>query len=651
MLQQHMDGIMSNTLLISVDNDHIKKEARSSNIYEPLFELIWNALDADATDISIITEKNEALGCVETIRVIDNGHSMAVISIDDYFGKFGNKHKERDTTSPLGRFYHGKKGFGRFKVLSICDNADWNFSIKGDKLLSITISSDDPRSQKWDTLEQCANNTFTEVVLTDLKDKIGTSYYDDERLINKIASSFCIYLSSYFDTSISLNGKQLNIAKYIKATHNNHFVREIKNIEYDFDIRVIEIESKSDDIIYLCNEHGMVLSQRNSGIKLQVNFVCYIMSRYFSILQNESLIDTELDSNVQDVIDIAIDFMKSLVRYRKASIAKELVDKLKSQKVYPYPDIVDPILQTEKDIFDIVVSEIDNTSSMLKRMNIGSKKVTLSLMKEVLSHNPQGLFSILEEVFKLDQNEMNKFVSLIGDISLPKFINLSSTINDRLKILEAFNLFLFDPELNKKVKERAQLQKLLEDNLWIFGDQYQYGTSDQSLKNLLLKHLSILDRDTNELDIENLNELNDIPDIFIYQQYPSNIDQSRYKNLIIEIKRPSKLCGIKELNQIKSYANAVMDDNLFDKENTYWEFILLSTRINNDISYEINQEAFEKGVARKGKEHIVRVIMWSEILQSCKGRLEFLRKQLDKSYNKDEVVEHLKQCYPYFSDL
>lgn len=642
---------MSKTLLISVDNDHIMKEAKSGTIYEPLFELIWNALDADATEIAITTEKNDALECVESIRVTDNGHSMRLGSIDDYFGKFGNKHKERETTSPGGRFYHGKKGFGRFKVLSICDNAVWQFSTKGDKVLSIEISSDNPRAQKWDTLDQTASTTSTEVTLTDLKDKIRTSYFEDKRLLNKIAASFCIYLSSYCDIRISLNGEYLSIGKYIRDIHNKEFERLINSTEYVFNIRVVEIDTRSDDFIYLCNEHGMVLSQRSSSVKMQVNFVCYIMSDYFSHLQDESLLETELDSNVQDVIDIAVDFMKSLVRCRKASIAKELVEKLKSQKVYPYPDDVDPILQTEKDIFDIVVSEIDNTSSMLKRMNIGSKKVTLSLMKEVLSHNPQGLFSILEEFFKLDQNEMDKFVSLIGDISLPKFINLSSTINDRLKTLEAFNLFQYDPDWNKKVKERAQLQKLLEENLWIFGDQYQYGTSDQSLKNLLMKHLSILERDTNEINFESLSELNDIPDIFIYQQYPSGIEQSRYKNLVIEIKRPSKLCGITELNQIKSYANAVMDDNLFDKDNTYWEFILLATRVNKDINYEINQEAFDKGVARKGKEHIVRVLLWSEILQSCKGRLEFLRKQLDKSYNKAEVVDHLKQCYPYFSDL
>jgi hypothetical protein len=78
---------------------------------------------------------------------------------------------------------------------------------------------------------------------------------------------------------------------------------------------------------------------------------------------------------------------------------------------------------------------------------------------------------------------------------------MSATINDRFKVLEAFRLFIGDSELNSKVKERAQLHKFLVDNLWIFGDHYLYGTDDQTLKNILMKHIDILGRDKNDIDV------------------------------------------------------------------------------------------------------------------------------------------------------
>lgn len=644
---------MHKTIKVAVNNEYIKKLTSSKSAYEPLMELIWNSLDADASEIQITVNKNEPLKSVESIEILDNGHSMSAQDIDAYFGNFGDNHKERLKQSPSGRFFHGKKGYGRYKALSICSKAIWEFYQHNQPSFRLQLIKNDPGNVDIDIDEQNSSrkNSGTKIILIDINDKFCNTLSDDEKLSNKIASQFCVYLHTYKDIIISLNDSVIDVSEYLLDTFEDEFKLLIKGSTQDFHIFVMETKSIAENDLYLCNENGAVLQPHKIDYKPPFNFVCYILGKYLSELNDANLLDTELNTALNTIIDKGIDFMKKLSRKRKAETAKHIVDKLKDQKVYPYTEVTDPILQTEKDVFDIVVTEIDNNSNILRNMTIDSKKITLGLVREVLSHNPTELFSLLKEVFKLEESDLNKFIGLVEDISLSRVINMSATINDRFKVLEAFRLFIGDSELNSKVKERAQLHKFLVDNLWIFGDHYLYGTDDQSLKNILMKHIDILGRDKNDVNLSSIDELKDIPDIFIYQQYPDNTHPSRYKNLIIEIKRPSNKAGTTELSQIKSYAKSVINENLYDKDKTDWEFILLATECKQEIMDEINQKDRDKGIAIDTEHYSVKVMLWSELLQNCQGRLDFLKKNLNKSYNKDEVVKHLKKSYPYFSNL
>lgn len=642
---------MRKKIQVVVDNEHIKKLTTSKNAFEPITELIWNSLDADSTEIKITIAKSQGLKSVESIDLVDNGHSMSIGDVENYFGKFGDNHKEKLKLSPSGRFFHGKKGYGRYKVLSICSKAIWTFAQAGQKGFTVKMSKGNPKTLDIDELSSSEIKCGTSVSLIDINDKFCNTLSDDAKVISKIASQFCVYLNSYKDVKISLNDVEVDIADYIISSYEDDFEYQINGIDENFHVYVIETKTKSDNDLYICNENGAILQPRTISYRPPFNFVCYILGNYFVKLSEATLLDTDLSVDLTEIVNNGVEFMKQLSRKRKAQTAKQLVDKLKDQKVYPYSEVSDPILQTEKDVFDIVVTEIDNNSSILRNMNIEAKRITLGLVKEVLSHNPSELFSLLREVFKLEESDLSKFIGLVEDISLSRVINMAATINDRFKTLEAFRLFIGDTDLKAKVKERAQLHKLLVENLWILGDHYLYGTDDQSLKNLLIKHLSILGRESNDIDFGAITGLETIPDIFIYQQYPDNNRPSRYKNLIIEIKRPSNKAGTTELNQIKSYAKAVINEPLYDKTKTYWEFILLATECKQDIHDEINQKDRDKGIAIETDQYRVKVLLWSELLQNCQGRLDFLKKSLHRSYNKEEVISYLKKSYSYFSTL
>ena len=68
---------MPKQINLGVERDHIESLTKANGI-NAVSELIWNALDADATKIDIEFEAN-SIGTYSYIRIKDNGHGL------DYF--------------------------------------------------------------------------------------------------------------------------------------------------------------------------------------------------------------------------------------------------------------------------------------------------------------------------------------------------------------------------------------------------------------------------------------------------------------------------------------------------------------------------------------------------------------------------------------
>jgi hypothetical protein len=71
----------------------------------------------------------------------------------------------------------------------------------------------------------------------------------------------------------------------------------------------------------------------------------------------------------------------------------------------------------------------------------------------------------------------------------------ATLVADRLKFLEALRFILFDYDARHKLRERSQLHKILEQNTWIFGEEYNLCASDKDLTTVLKAHREKLDPD------------------------------------------------------------------------------------------------------------------------------------------------------------
>ena len=86
------------TVTVEAQDDFLAKLAGRKRPATSIAELIWNALDADATEVDV-TVKTNLLGVAEELAVSDNGTGLAVDEAEVAFGQLGGSWKQRRTTT------------------------------------------------------------------------------------------------------------------------------------------------------------------------------------------------------------------------------------------------------------------------------------------------------------------------------------------------------------------------------------------------------------------------------------------------------------------------------------------------------------------------------------------------------------------------
>lgn len=116
---------MPKTVAVNVQEDHLQSIANVGRPIDAVAELVWNALDADATEVRVTIARNNLTG-LESIRVVDNGHGMDYRLAEETFGHLGGSWKKTKLRTDTGRMLHGKEGRGRFKAFALGSLVVWS---------------------------------------------------------------------------------------------------------------------------------------------------------------------------------------------------------------------------------------------------------------------------------------------------------------------------------------------------------------------------------------------------------------------------------------------------------------------------------------------------------------------------------------------
>jgi hypothetical protein len=618
-------------------------------------ELIWNAIDAEATRIDVVFQLN-AIDGIEKITVSDNGHGISEKDAEEIFSKVGGSPKRNRRRSPnLDRPYHGKEGQGRYKALSLGRKLSWiSRTLSNEKMWSLIVQLDGTalRSAEIGIPTECDGTPGCDVYISDLNDAVSALRNPNkiDALISRLApylmanpSIGIYYDGSALDVSMSLNRDEMITVDAPAVDSSNPI---------DLKLRVLEWKTDRKPTLFLCDADGVALDEIPLELKRgRLSFTAYLLSDHIRELNDQRRLALDnLDEELIKIKQATIDVLQGYLRRRREEEARTYADHIRREGIYPYAhQPQSPVEKAEQQVFDICAATIHEFLPLFENADKGSRRFAYRILREALESNPTNVGMIFTEVLKLTDEQQEDLVHLLGPTSLGAVIHTAKTVNDRLCFINGLEQILHDKDKRKHLKERSQLHRILVEELWIFGDEYTLGSDDVSLKSVLSEHRSVLE--VSYLDAQlpkaGITDLDDIPDLFLWRRYLRG-RRDEFEHLVIELKRPTVKISLEEISQVKKYATKVMNNRYFDKDRTRWTFIALSDGIAQDAEEDVNQRDRQPGHVVSGKFHDVWVWDWSQVIQSAKIRLNWLQESLNLAVSDNsEGMRYLQSRFGY----
>ncbi len=634
---------------IEAKNDFIEKVSQARPL-QAISEIVWNSLDADATKVNISFEKT--LNVISKIEIKDNGSGIPIDKVPEYFGNLGGSWKKGTKRSEKGRLLHGKEGKGRFKAKSLGRVCDWRTIYKsGDNYYQYTVSIIENTIRVSEQEPASIKKTGTTVIISELVKDFSKTFNDN--FIQELTENFALYLKAYSDVNIFVDTEKIELGNAIK-TQTTLPLPNIEDSELgDFSakLEVIEWKGNSERKIYLCDKNGCPLSEV-TGRKLPFgNFVfsAYLKSDYISELQSKGVLEfTDFSKPLSIAIDIAIDKLKDLYRNKLASEAQSVVQKWKSENSYPYTTPPSSTVEeATRQVFDIIAVNVSSNISDFMDNNVKNRTFQLRLLKEIVEKSPEDLQDIISSVLDLPIQKRKELAELLKNTSLSSVISMANKVTGRLNFINGLDTLLFDDKYKKGLKERVQLQKLLEDNTWFFGEEYNLVANDESLTTVLKKYAK-----KHKLNIR-LDEpvesfrgkKQDIIDLMVSKTNKRS-SSDEIENLVIEIKSPKQpTLTSTELTQIEGYATAVAADERFHGIKAKWNFIVISNDMDKITELRANQTNRPKGLITDSDNIKIWAKTWSQLLFGNRERHRFLNETLGSDLTKSNSLEYLRTSY------
>lgn len=466
--------------------------------------------------------------------------------------------------------------------------------------------------------------------------------------IDNLTSELALYLTNYNNVEIKYDGEMITPQRHIIGKKEYKVPISSDDGDIVCDIVVLEWAIDTEKAMYFCDESGFVLDKREmristSGFKVSV----YIKSKYLAeSAAVGNLAMGELDPKLKKIIEAGKSCARSYCREKTVKEGQGVIEAWKKEDIYPYKEpATNELEQVERQVFDVVALNINDHLPNFETFDRAAKKLSLSLVKSALERGPRELGRILEGVINLPKESVEDLNKLLYHTTLSDIITASKTVADRLNFITGLETFIF--EYKKYFKERSQLHKLLENNTWIFGEEYNLAISDGSLERVLDAHLDVLrqaPKKKKEGTVVRESGKRGIIDIMLSRKIPEP-HQLDHTHLVIELKRPSQIIDQKVMSQVISYANAVMKDERFSQVRAKWYFWAVSNEISEEVKLLAKAPNKPEGLYAEGDGFQIWAMPWARILDNCKARLHFFQKELRFESSAEQSIEYLRSIY------
>jgi hypothetical protein len=622
-----------------------------------LAELVWNGFDAGSEQVQVFLELNQLDG-IQAIRIRDHGDGIDHSKVDALFGSLGDSWKKTKGREN-GRALHGKNGKGRFKAFALGERVEWNTTYQKDgkwfeyRIIGSAQTLDD--FEISDPKEAKSSLNGTEVTINNLKKSFSSLISDTVYL--ELAKIFAAYLTEYPSLRFEYNGIKVdpkNAQKYSKEYHLGD-VEISDGQKVVVSVSIIEWSVPTDRIMHLCDSKGISLYDLPFGQRIRApgfNFTAYIKSEHFLELDKLNQLGVaELHPDVSVILKVAQNKVKEHFRCRILEGQSEIVEQWKKEHIYPYEENanLNPVEIVERQVFDILAVNVQSYLPSFESSDFRARKFTFRLLAQAIRENPESVQRIIIEVLGLKKEEQDDLAELLEKTQLSSIISSAKIVANRLDFLMGLENLLFDKESKKILLERDQLHKILENEAWLFHEEFSLAGSEQRLEEVLNIHLDKLGkREDDILPVEVSEGKTGRVDIMLHKAIQPRTGE--YEYLIVELKRPSKKIDSDVLSQIEKYAIAVASDQRFNGVPARWTFLAVSNELDNYAKRKTNQRNCPKGQIYDDAELNITVWAksWADIINNTRARLMFVNNQLAYEADRDSAKEYLRKAHAKF---
>ncbi|MBA9079610.1 ATP-binding protein [Rufibacter quisquiliarum] len=670
-MQSITEKLTTNTRVIK---NHFTKYGDTFKAFK---ELINNSIQAGAKNIRINIVYNNSASCksgIEKISILDDGSGVSFSEFKKKILQIGTKVKEKG------------QGIGRFSSFQI-----------GELMKIETLAYDEKEKSFSKTLFGIDTTDLEDIELekTDIKvdfqifDEAGlTPYYrvDIEHLHHNTQAKIAK------KNKITTNFLESNIAQSLFENYPyeifngkiNFYVNENKLLRSDFvidepvfrNVIYTDKNGKEHNINFYfynvrsnLNKVKVFFQIDNAGIKSVAyeytyssdwytpdlgTWFIYIESDFFDIdlfrnLDIESLGEEEIKNLKNTVKESINEFFKA-----RNKRFEKFVNSLENDKFYPYKDD-QPASISQEVVFKKIAYLLEDEHHLIQRDEKIRNFLYPLLDKAISNGNIEYIF---KKVLKLSEENLEKFHSLLQKTDLEDVIHFTSQVSEKLEFLSFLHELVYG-EISKYLKERSQLHKIIENELWLFGENYNGAPhlwSDKKIGNILdeLRYkffgYSPSEEDENVIEVE--GNMDDITDLFFYNERITDNDVREI--MVVELKSPKCAIGQKELNQIDRYAFTIEENSALPSEKVKYKLLLISSKLNGYAKSKVKsqRENFKDNpflYDRKTEKNIeVYVMAWSELIELNKRKLGYLHNQL--SIKDKSVKEKFETEYPDLID-
>lgn len=626
---------------LETSREHVAELARLRDPVGAVEELIWNSVDADAGHVIVTLERND-LGGVDRVRVQDDGSGMSAEHCEEYFRPIGASWKKRSQGSPVKkRALHGKNGRGRVRAFALGTQVRWTSvsdAVGGRQQL--VIEADRRSMDEFDIGDPEPTDDPTGTLFEAFGGDEQLNALAEERARSSLTTAFATYLEKYPDVRIEYDGRELDpagerlhVRDYVLPSPSNSADKPAR-------LRVVEWRRPVNRALFLCDGEGMSRAQLKPGIQAPgFDFTAHLTWGGFDDVDSEDLAFTDwvLHGPLADVLAAARDQLKVHFRARVDARRREQVAEWRREGIYPYTGQPGGARErTERETFDAVATTVFRHLPK----STGTRRTTFALLRSVLAHEPSDVLRIAEELFSLSKQEREQLNRLLDRTPLSALVKASTAATSRLDFLAALEHLVFDPEAKDRVRERSELHRILENECWVFGEEYGLHVSDRSLNEVLRQHCHLLGREEpTGSAVLRPDGRRGIVDLMLSRASRHRRDERHH--LVIELKRPALVLGSAEFEQLSSYAQAVRKDDRFRDTRTTWDFWLVGNDMTDTLRELSHQPHNPPGCALNQPTYRIWVRTWGELVQDCETRLRFYGQQLEYQSSTEHAMDYL----------